>query len=227
MILQEALPPEQTKRVAFMIARCQPPTAGHYKVISKMKEFIRKNPDLNLESTPIIVIIEGKKSSEDKSKNPLTADERIEFMKASGKANGVIFLKSNSGFTATGKIRDEGFEPIAIGAGSDRAKSYKDNLDKFFKKESGEDIEHVIIPGLDRKESAVETKKTAKQLSVDSAIDKIKDSQLEDDEISGSIARRAVELGYFDEFCKIVGLESKPVLAQKMFDKIKNAMGLD
>lgn len=195
---------------------------GHYKVISKMKEFIRKNPDLNLESTPVIVIVEGKKSSEDKTKNPLTADERIEFMKASGRANGVIFLKSNSGFTATGKIRDEGYEPIAIGAGSDRAQTYKENLDKFFKTEQGDDIEHYIIPGLDREESSVETKKAAKLLSVDSALTKMKDSEsLSDDEISGSIARRAVELGYFEEFCKIVGLESKPILAQKMFDKIK------
>lgn len=226
MNLLEALPSEQEKRVAFMIGRLNPPTLGHYKVISKMKEFIRKNRDLNLESTPVVVIIEGSKTSEDKSKNPLTADERIEFMKSSGKANGVIFMKAKNAFIAKGIIRAAGYEPIAIGAGSDRAEAYKQHLDKDFKTDSGEEIKHYIIPGLDREESSVETKKAAKLSSVDSAIDKLKDSDLNDDEISGSIARRAVELGYFEEFKKIVGLENKPKLAELMFNKIKTAMDI-
>ena len=39
--------------------------------------------------------------------------------------------------------------------------------------------------------------------------------------MSGSLARRAVELGYEDVFAEIVGLEDKPALAKKMFDKIQ------
>lgn len=226
MLVLEALREQQQKRVAFMIGRLNPPTLGHYKVIDKMKKFIRENPDLKLESTPVIVIIEGKKSSEDKSKNPLTAEERIEFMKASGRANGVIFLIGNNAFTATGKIRDEGYEPIAIGAGSDRAKTYKENLDKFFKTPDGEDIEHFIIPDLDRVVDAVLTKKTEKTKAMDSSLDKLKEKELSDDEISGSLARRAVELGFKEEFAKIVGLENKPDLAKKMFNKIKKSMGI-
>jgi len=69
--LFEGLPPMQKKRVAFMILRGQPPTSGHYRVINKMKEFIRKNPHLNLEAKPVVVIIAGEKSSLDKKKNPL------------------------------------------------------------------------------------------------------------------------------------------------------------
>lgn len=224
--LFEALPPMQKKRVAFAIGRYQPPTKGHYKVIDKMKEFIRRNPDLDLESKPVVIIIAGEKSSLDKKKNPLTADERISFMQASGKANGVEFLTAKSAFFALGAIRDAGFEPIAIGAGSDRAKGYKDMLDKGFKTEDDKPIEHVIIPGLDRADDAVETKKAEKQSALDKAMDKLHMSgNLNDDEISGSVARRAVELGFEEEFATIVGLEHNKTLARMMFNKLKKSFG--
>lgn len=224
--LFEALPPQQSKRVAFMIGRLNPPSLGHYKVIDKMKEFIRANPELNLEAAPVVVIVAGEKSSEDKQKNPLTAAERISFMEASGKANGVKFLTARNGSIALGILRDNGYEPIAIGAGSDRAEGYLKMLKKSFMQPDGSEIEHVVIPGLDRAAEAVETKKTDKKLAVDQAVEKLKNSNLSDDEISGSIARRAVELGYLDEFAKIVGLEKKPDLAKLMFNKIKTSMGV-
>jgi len=224
-VLLEALPPEQEKRVAFMIGRCNPPTSGHYKVISKMKEYIRKHPELKLEAQPIVVIIEGVKTSKDKSKNPLTAEERIKFMQSSGKANGVKFLIAKNGFVALGAIRDNGYEPIAIGAGSDRAEGYKKLLDKNFKTEDDKSIEHIIIPGLDREETSTIERKNEKQKALDNAIQKLNDEEeIADDEISGSLARHAVKLGYEEEFAKIVGLENKPKLAKLMFDKIKKAM---
>ena len=226
--LFEALPPEQPKRVAFMIGRINPPTAGHYKVINKMKEFIRKNKDLKLDAMPVVVIIEGAASSKDKSKNPLTAEERISFLKSSGKANGVTFLVAKNAFVALGVIRDAGFEPIAIGAGSDRAIHYKEMLDKSFKTSNDGPIKHIIIPGLDRDEGAVETKSKIKKASTDAALDKIKQTDdIDDDEISGSLARRAVELGYFEEFAKIVGLDHKLPLAKILYDKIKKSMGVE
>jgi uncharacterized protein YneF (UPF0154 family) len=227
-LLVEALPPEQSKRVAFMIGRLNPPSQGHYKVISKMKEFIRKNPDLNLDAKPVIVIIAGVKSSEDKKKNPLTADERISFLEASGKANGCIFLTAKSGFVALGVIRDNGYEPIAIGAGSDRAEEYKKLLDKSFNKPDNTEIKHFIIPGLDRLDSAIETKKNEKAKALDDTLNSLKTSgNLDDDAISASVARRAVELGYLEEFTKIVGLENKPNLAKTMFNKLRKSFELD
>jgi len=227
-LLLEALPPEQPKKVAFAIGRYQPPTSGHYKVISKMKEFIRNNPKLGLEATPVVIIIAGEKSSEDKQKNPLTADERISFMKGSGNANGVIFLTSKSAFFALGAIRDAGYEPIAIGAGTDRAEGYKKMLDKGFTTPEGEPIEHIIIPGLDRAEGATETKKDAKRQEIDKALEKLHaEGDLSDEEVSGSIARRAVELGYLDEFTAITGLQKKPQLAKIMFDKMKKSLGVE
>lgn len=226
--LLEALPPEQSKRVAFMIGRFQPPTSGHYKIIDKMKEFIRNNKQLNLEASPVVVIVAGEKSSEDKQKNPLTASERISFMESSGRANGVIFLTAKSAFFALGAIRDAGYEPIAIGAGTDRAENYKKMLDKGFTKPDGSPIEHVAIPGLDRTQAAIETGKEAKKSAIDNAIEKLHaNGDLADEEVSGSIARRAVELDYFDEFSIITGLEKKPQLAKLMFSKLKKSFGLE
>lgn len=226
-ILQEALPPEQPKKVAFAIGRFQPPTRGHYKIIDKLKEFIRKNPKLGLEAQPVVVIVAGEKSSEDKQKNPLTADERISFMKASGKANGVVFLTSKSAFFALGAIRDAGYEPIAIGAGTDRAEGYLKMLKKSFTHPDGSEIDHVIIPGLDRTEGAIATKKDEKKSALDKALEKLQASgNLEDEEVSGSIARRAVELGYVEEFTQIVGLEHKPELANLLFKKLQKSFGV-
>lgn len=224
LLLLEGLPPKQDKRVVFMIGRLNPPHLGHYKIINKMKEYIRKNPKLNLEAKPIVVIIAGDKSSKDKSKNPLSVEERISFMKSSGKANGVEFLTAKNAFVALGVIRDNGYEPIVIGAGSDRAGHYKKLLDKGFKDENGKDIMHYIIPDLDRLDTAVTSKKTEKQIALDNAIETLSTEDLGDEEISASLARHAVKLGYLEEFTKIVGLEAKPKLAKLMFDKIEKSI---
>jgi hypothetical protein len=224
--LFEALPPMQAKRVAFAIGRFNPPTEGHYRVINKLKEFIRKNPELNLEASPVIVVVTGEKSSLDKTKNPLSADDRISFMKASGRANGVIFLTAKNGSIALGIMRDNGYEPIAIGAGSDRAQGYLTLLKKSFFKPNGSELDHTIVPGLARSDDAVATKKSDKETALNLTLDKMKaEHELSPEDISSSLARRAVELGYLEEFTQIVGLQNKPKLAKLMFDKIKKAIG--
>lgn len=71
----------------------------------------------------------------------------------------------------------------------------------------------------------METDKDAKRAAMDAALaDMLDGGDISTDMVSGSIARRAVELGYEPEFAKIVGLEKKPALAKKMFDKIKSAI---
>ena len=120
---------EQSKRAAVMVGRMNPPTRGHYKVMDAMKAFIRDKKKLNLEATPIVVIVAGEKTGADKSKNPLTADERKSFLESSGRANGVKFIVAPSAFAAFEEVRKAGFEPIAIAAGSDRAPGYLKMLD--------------------------------------------------------------------------------------------------
>lgn len=216
--LFEATVGEQKVRAAVMVGRMNPPTAGHYKVIDTMKSFIRKNPDLKLSATPIVVVVEGEKTSQDKQLNPLTAEERIKFMSGSGKANGVIFITAASAFAGFEAVREAGYEPIAIAAGSDRIDKYMGVLDKYFTKPDGAKIKHVAI-GLER------AKQEKKSGAMEQALDALKaGTDLDTSEVSGSMARRAVELGYEEEFAQIVGLGNKPKLAKMMFDKVKASM---
>jgi hypothetical protein len=227
-ILFEDLPGQQKKRVAFSIGRFSIPTVGHYKVFDKMKEFIRKNPNLNLESTLIVVIIDGEKSGQDKKTNPLTVDERIKFMESSGKANNIKFLTAKNAFLALGVIRENGYEPIAVGAGSDRAADYIRLLDKHFKSHDDTKIKHYVVPGLTRDSNAVASKKSEKEQELNKSIENLHNSgDIDDDEVSGSLARHAATLGYFEEFMTIVGLEKKPKLAKMLYDKVRKSMGVE
>ena len=220
--LFEATVGEQKTRAAVMVGRMNPPTAGHYKVVDAMKAFVRKNPDLRLSATPIVVVVEGEKTSQDKSQNPLTAEERIKFMSGSGRANGVVFVTAPSAFAAFEAVRQAGYEPVAIAAGSDRIGKYMKMLDKYFTAKDGAKIPHVAI-GLPRAE-----KTNSGDGAMQRALDSLKGgSEIEVSEVSGSMARRAVELGYEEEFAQIVGLGGKPKLAKLMFDKVKASMEKD
>jgi hypothetical protein len=215
--------PIGAKRVAIVIGRFNPPTRGHYAVISEVTKFIRANPKLDLEPYPVVVVVGGSKSDSDKKRNPLSVDDRILFMSSSGHANGVKFISAKNAFEAFANARKEGFEPIAIAAGSDRIQDYVKILDKHFT-DNGEPIKHYSI-NLTRDEDAVETNKDDKQKAMDATLDSLKSKNiLPVDQISGSLARRAVELGYQEEFAKIVGLDKKPALASRMFAKIAAAI---
>lgn len=224
--LFEDLSPMATKNAAVFIGRFSPPTAGHYEVINLVKKFIRENKKLNLEAAPVIIIIGGSKSDDDKKRNPLSVTERESFMKASGKANGCVFFSASNAFEAFSLLRNKGYEPIAIAAGTDRINDYKKMLDKYFLTTDEKPIEHYKIH-LKRDEESIDDNKDAKKKAIDSILSSMKEGgDLETDEISASLARRAVELGYEPEFAKIVGLEHKPQLAKKMFAKITISMGV-
>ena len=215
----------QSKRAAVMVGRLNPPTAGHYRVLDSMKAFIRDVPDLKL-TAPVLVIVSGEKTSKDKSKNPLTAEERVKFIEASGRANGVIVLAAESGFAAFEAVRKAGYEPIAVAAGSDRADKYIEMLDKYFTDSNGGKIKHTKVTGLDRE--GQDGKKNQKTTAMEKALGELKQGgELDIAEVSGSMARRAVQLDYQDEFAQIVGLEKKPKLAKLMFDKVKASLGGD
>jgi len=210
---------EQKKRAVVMVGRMNPPTSGHYKVMNAMKAFIRDNKELNLDARPVVVIVAGGKSSEDKSRNPLTAEERKTFMESSGRANGIKFLISNSAFAAFEEVRKAGYEPIAIAAGSDRANDYLRLLDKHFTKKDGEKIEHVVVPGLDRDE---DESTAGSPEAFDMIIRMINDGEkIDSAQISGSLARYAANKDEDAAFAHIVGLDNKPKLALRLMDKIK------
>jgi hypothetical protein len=222
--LYEDMAPMGAKKVAVVIGRFNPPTKGHYAVIDLVKKFIRENKKLGLEAAPVVVVIGGSKSDSDKKRNPLTVDERLVFMKSSGLANGVTFMSATNAFSALAQLRDQGMEPIAIAAGTDRIDDYMRILNKHFLDPNGKTIKHYKVL-LDRDSGAITDDKDAKKAAMDSALSAAKAGKdIDTDIVSGSLARRAVELGYEPEFAKIVGLEAKPALAKKMFDKIKAAI---
>lgn len=194
----DKLAPMQSKKVVVAVGRFSVPTIGHYRVINAMKHYIRKHASMNLEITPVIVIVDGEKTSKNKKRNPLTPDQRIKFMQASGKANGIKFLIAGNAFDALAKVRAAGYEPIVIAAGDDRANSYFNMLNKYFKDPDDKPIKHYIVPGLERKNGKDITEKSA----------------------SGTMARLAVELGHFEEFKQITGLDKKEKLAKQMYDTI-------
>ena len=210
-LLLEELPPMGAKSVVAVIGRFQPPTLGHYALIDAAKRFIRKNKALNLEAAPYVIIIGGNKQDANKGKNPLSLEDREKFMRASGKANGVNFITAPNAYAGLAKLREAGLEPIAVASGSDRSSSYLDLLDKQFLNQSGKKIKHHTV-NLDRQED-------------DGSIDRLKGEKgVELSAVSGSLARRAAELGYEPEFTKLVGLDEKPELAKKLFNKVKSSM---
>lgn len=202
---------EQSKKAIVAVGRFQPATRGHLTVIDLMKAFARKNKGV----TPIVVVVAGKETSKDKAKNPLSAEDRIKFMEASGKANGVKFITAGSAFMAFEEVRKAGYEPYAIAAGSDRGSKYLEMLDKYFTDKDGGKLKHVIMPGLEERSDPEDDGTPSEEIL----------KMAEDGEdipvhlISGSMARMAVEKGMKKAFAKIVGLDQK--LADMMFAKIK------
>lgn len=197
---------KSTENVAVVIGRFNPPTIGHYHLINSMSKWIRKHPDLNLQAHPIVIVIEGTESSKDKKRNPLSAADRIKYMTASGQVKGVKYVVSKNVFSAFRTLREDGLEPIAVGAGSDRSEEYKEILDKYFNKADGSKITHYVM-NVDRDEDE------------DSPFS---DGEIEIDKVSATQARDATRQGDLQKFSSITGLSGET--AKSMFNQIKDAM---
>jgi hypothetical protein len=223
LMLVEETVGEQKKRAAVVVGRFQPPTIGHYSVFDTVKKFIRKNADLKLDAVPIVVVIAGEKTSKDKTRNPLTASERISFMKASGKADGIRFIEAKSAFDAFEAVRASGFEPIAVASGSDRGGNYLKMLDTYFKSRDGSAIKHhsIVVSRLSEG-----TEKTKNEEELDNILAHMGED-IPVSMVSASLARRAVAKNAFKEFAIIVGLTHNENLATKLFNKIKKSIGVN
>lgn len=196
------------KKVAIIFGRFQPPTIGHYALFDKVKAYVRKNPDM--EVVPICAIINGKKTSEDHTRNPLSPEERKAIMHASKRADGMKIIVANSVMDAVKKVKAEGLTPTVIAGGSDRIKAYKKLLDKYNTAEDGSKIDHTIIE-LNRNE----------EFNEDSANEMLK--LLDDDFpvhlVSGSLVRHAAKSDNVAAVSKLVHVS--PEIATKIIRKIK------
>lgn len=197
------IPPKQEKSAVIVVGRFQPPTLGHSKLINEAKKAWREGKY----DTIIVFIVEGKETSKDKKQNPLSGKSRAYYLKHSKFSKGLQFAVVGSAFDAFIRCRELGFEPMCVVGGKfvkgeteeNRAEGYKKLLDKYFKDENGDEIDHKAIT-LERNQHSEGI-----------------------DGISGSTVRAAVLADRFEDFCDMVGLETEK-LERKMFDELKKAL---
>jgi hypothetical protein len=225
--LLENTPPPGSKKVAVVLGRFNPPTKGHYELINRVKTYIKAHPELQLEAAPVVVVIgndKKEKTPEELLKNPLSVHERILFMSSSSKANGVKFAHATNAFEALTGLRRNDMEPIVIAAGTDRVKDYIKMLDEYFKDEDDNPIKHFSVH-VARDADAIEPQKELKDINIDDILNAMQNGDDPAiDAVSGSLARRAAELEYEEEFMKIVGLEHAPKLAKNLYTKVRKAL---
>jgi len=108
----------QNNQVALMVGRLNPPTRGHGILISRLREIA-----LRLGARPILYIVDGEKSSKDKTKNPLTAEQRLALTRKL--YPGIMVDVVSSAYEALEVLDLQGLKPKAWIAGSDRASNYR------------------------------------------------------------------------------------------------------
>lgn len=198
------------KNGAVFIGRFNPPTIGHYNVIDKMKQYITSHKNYNINPIILIVVIDGEKSGKDKKINPLTANERVRYMRVNKSCNGCKFIIAKDAIDGFNKVRDAGFEPVFIAGGSDRVENYMEILENY-----DDSIERYMFK-VDRNIPTITDDNAAELLNTINS----EDVKM----VSASLARKAVELGDLEKF-KILTDTVDGNVGQIMFDKIKKAMG--
>jgi FAD synthase len=197
------IPPKQDKSAVIVVGRFQPPTKGHAKLMDAAKKAWREGKY----DAIIVFIVEGKETSKDKKKNPLTGASRAYYLKHSTFSKGLKFVVVGSAFDAFIRCRELGYEPTCVVGGKfvkgekeeNRAEGYKKLLDKYFKDENGDAIDHKAIT-----------------LTRNQHSDGI-------DGISGSTVRAAVLADRYEDFEDMVDLETEK-LTKKMFNELKDAL---
>lgn len=195
------------KNAAVIIGRFNPPTIGHYHLISKVKQFIAtKGSDHSISPMPFIIIVDGEKSRDDTQSNPLSASERLVLMRKHEDTTACKFIIASSVVDGFNKIRDAGFEPTLIAGGEDRTAQYIKILKDF-------------NPDLDRIEFSMK-RTIVDPNNADGIIDNIAPTDI--NMISASLARVAAVKDKFDAFKTITGLSDAD--ANDVFTKIKTRM---
>ena len=198
------------KPSVIVIGRYQPPHLGHYAIFDMAKEYIAKNGEVF--EYPIVVVIDGEKSGKDKSRNPLSPEERINIMRGSGHANDVKYMIAKDVMEAIEKLKAAGYDPVAVATGSDRVDSYVKLLNKYYETDNERESLVLTRSELDVKPGTVD----------DILANFDKDTPVEF--ISGSLVRATVQKDEFDKFVIMTGLANNEKLAKSTFDKMKSSM---
>lgn len=109
---------EGSNKVVFAAGRLNPPTKGHGVLIRRVKETAER-----LGARAMLYIVDGEKSGKDKSKNPLTGEQRVEI--ARRLYPGVTIDVVGSAYEVLEVLDLQYLEPEVWVAGSDRAANYR------------------------------------------------------------------------------------------------------
>lgn len=199
----KAIPPKQDKTAVIVIGRFQPPTKGHSLLMNAAKKAWRDGKY----DAVIVFVVEGKETSKDTKRNPLSGDARQYYLEHSSYSKGLRFAVVGSAFDAFIKCRELGFEPMAVVGGKfvegekeeNRAEGYKNLLDKYFKDENDEPIDHKAI--------VLERNQHSDGVSG----------------ISGSTVRAAVMADRYEDFAEMVALPSEKLI-KKMWNDLKDSL---
>ncbi len=110
------------RKVVFGVGRCNPPTDGHRHLVGLVQQVAEQ-----MGVCPEFHIADGEQSGKDKVKNPLTPEQRVAILKRWFPR--VHFEIVGSAMDSMDILEVQGKRPLAMVAGSDRAKKYKRLLD--------------------------------------------------------------------------------------------------
>ena len=119
MVHEEYL--SEAKSVAFTFGRFNPPTTGHEKLIQKVKSVPANNYIIYLSR------------SEDPKKNPLSARQKLDYMKKMfpQHAKNIEINTSNMILDIVTKFYKQGYTEINMVVGSDRVREFDTILKKY------------------------------------------------------------------------------------------------
>jgi nicotinamide mononucleotide adenylyltransferase len=134
-------PKPGSKKVQLFIGRMQPVHLGHKKIIDSM-------------TNPVIVIVKGEKSSEDRLRNPFSAEYQVKLIKKIAPQAEIITASSGYLPKIMAQLREKGMEVDTVYAGADRIAGYKKQVESANAKMDPEYRYNVKFKETDRVTSA-------------------------------------------------------------------------
>ena len=124
------------KKVVFTFGRYNPPTKGHAELITYAVKYAQQHGAEHRIYTS---------QSHDPAKNPLSAAQKIRFLKQI--FPGVNFVTDRSAITAFAicrKLADEGYDDVTFVVGDDRVADFRTQLTKYVKPKTAKDFNPKI-----------------------------------------------------------------------------------
>lgn len=143
-----------TRNVSLFLGRFQPMHAGHLKVIDKM-------------TNPIVCIIKGKKSSDDKSTNPFPLDVQLKIAERLLPKT-VRVISADMGYVPAiiDKVQNEFNEQVTeVYCGPDRVADYTKQIDRVNSKLPDGAKLNVVVKSVDRSDDGISATKVRKSLT--------------------------------------------------------------